>query len=83
MLRPEWESCKWSVACPRSCADYLLTGTFQHGHSTANRVLHVHARVVPNRDVAACVLDGKAAQCVDHLSLHHVLGVPVPRGGGI
>ena len=58
-------------------------GTFQHGDFAALHVLHVYARVVSNRDVAACVLNGKAAQRVDHLSLHHVLGVPVPRGGGI
>ena len=82
MRQPEWELCKWSVAGPHSWADHLHTGTFQHGDYTASRVLHVHARVVPNRDVAARVLNGKAAQRVDHLALHHVLSVPVPRGWG-
>ena len=47
---------------------------------TALFVLLVNARVVPDRDVAARVLDGEAAQCVDHFTLHHVLSIPVAGG---
>ena len=45
-------------------------------------VLHVHARVVPDRDVAACVFEGEAAQHVDHLALDDKLGVPARAGEG-